>query len=146
MAKRTDSSTAGEAPIKPLPGQMALFPGCRARKRNRISEEQFQAQVISLAHLRGWRIAHFRPGMNRRGQWQTAVSADGKGFPDLFMVRRSTHHRLAAELKVPPNKLTDEQREWLSDMETCGIPAYEWTPADWQEIERVLEHGPEETE
>jgi VRR-NUC domain len=110
-------------------------------KRQR-PEAAFQRQVIELAHLRGWRVAHFRPGMNERGQWQTAVQADGAGFPDLFLVRAMDGKRLVAELKVPPNKVTPEQERWLNDCEACGIPAFTWTPDDWDEIDIVLEKGP----
>lgn len=84
---------------------------------------------------------HFRPARTGSG-WRTAVQGDGKGFPDLLLVRRSTKSKLVAELKVPPNECTTEQREWLADCEAVGIPALLWTPADWDEIEDVLEHGP----
>ena len=52
-----------------------------------ISEKTFQRQVIDLLHLFGYRVAHFMPAMNAKGQWRTPVSADGKGFPDLVAVR-----------------------------------------------------------
>ena len=108
----------------------------------KITEEEFTNQVLEMARLRGWRSAHFRPARTKTG-WKTAVAGDGKGFPDLFLVRRKTGHKLVAELKVPPNKCSPEQEEWLADFEAVGIPAYTWTPADFDEIERVLEHGPE---
>ncbi len=143
--RKADNAAGGEAPIKPLPGQLEMFP-TRRKKREpkpiKIREEEFQQQVIDMAHLYGWKIAHFRPGMNRRGQWQTAVSGDGAGFPDNFLVRRATRHSLVAELKIPPNPLTEKQNEWLDDCEICGIPAYVWTPDDWAEIESVLKYGP----
>ena len=104
-------------------------------------EAEFQAQVMQLAKLRGWRSAHFRRSRTKTG-WSTAVAGDGVGWPDLFLVRATTGQKLAAELKVPPNKVTPEQTQWLSDMEACGIPAFVWCPKDWDEIETVLEHGP----
>ena len=61
----------------------------------------------------------------------------------MILVRRRTGHKLVAELKVPPNKCTPEQAEWLADFEATGVPAFTWTPADWPEIERILRHGPE---
>lgn len=108
----------------------------------KISEAEFMQQVIDFAHLHGWRVAHFRPSRTKNG-WVTAVSADGKGFPDLFMVRKSTKDCVAIELKVPPNKVTEEQDEWLTAMELCGIASFTWTPNDWTEIEDVLTHGPD---
>jgi hypothetical protein len=103
-------------------------------------EESFLRAVLAMALLFGWRRAHFRPARTATG-WRTALSGDGKGFPDLFLVNRQLHAKLVAELKVPPNKVTPEQRAWLDDCEAVGIPAFVWTPADWQEIEYVLQHG-----
>lgn len=104
-------------------------------------EESFQAAVIDSAHMRGWKVAHFRPAMTKSGKWVTAVAADGKGFPDLFMVHPDKHFRVVAELKIPPNTVTTEQDAWLTWCELCGIPAFTWTPDDWDEIDRVLMFG-----
>lgn len=108
------------------------------------TEAEFTAQVIQLARHHGWRSAHFRPGIDRRGNWQTSVQGDGKGFPDLVLVRARTKSKLAAELKVGSNQVTPEQHAWLQDFEAVGVPAFTWSPADWQEIEKVLRDGPEE--
>lgn len=108
--------------------------------KRQTPEEAFLQMVLDLAKIRGWRRAHFRPARTAKG-YRTAVGGDGKGFPDLLLVRPSTQSKLVAELKVLPNKCTPEQKEWLADCEAVGIPAYTWTPADWTEIERVLEHG-----
>jgi hypothetical protein len=105
-------------------------------------EDSFQSAVIDMAHLYGWKVAHFRKARTATG-WITPVAADGKGFPDLFCVRDTTKHRLAAELKAGRNTVTVEQDEWLRVLELSGIPAYTWTPNDWVEIERVLKEGPE---
>lgn len=43
-------------------------------------ERQWQAQVIELARILGWRVAHFRPALTKHG-WRTPVQADGAGFP-----------------------------------------------------------------
>ena len=53
-----------------------------------MSEAVLQDAVIELANLKGWTVAHFRPAQNARGDWRTPVAAQGKGFPDLVMVRR----------------------------------------------------------
>lgn len=106
-------------------------------------ESAFQKTVIEMAQLHGWKVAHFRPARTKDGGWLTPVAANGKGFPDLMCIRQRTRQRFAAECKIPPNKPTPEQDEWLDAMEICGIPAYVWTPGDWIEIERVLKDGPE---
>ena len=68
---------------------------------------------------------------------RTPVQADGKRFPDLFLVRPQTRSVLVAELKVPPNTVSAEQAAWLADFEACGVPAFTWAPADWAASLRV---------
>lgn len=102
-----------------------------------ITEKAFMAQVIQLAKLRGWRTAHFRPQMNRRGVWSTAVAGDGVGFPDLVLVRG--RRIMVVELKVGKNKPTAEQSAWLWAFEQAGVENFVWTPEKWEEIERTLQ-------
>ena len=98
-------------------------------------EESFLRAVIDLAHMHGWRVAHFRTARTKSG-WRTAVGADGVGWPDLFMCR--SDEALVRELKVPPNDLTPEQKEWLETLNAAGVDARVWTPDDWPEIEATL--------
>lgn len=100
-------------------------------------EESFQSAVIDLAHLHGWRVAHFRRARTKKG-WVTAVGADGKGWPDLFLCHEARGIVLARELKIPPNQLTPEQNKWLLVLCAVGINAKVWRPADWPEIEQTL--------
>ena len=74
--------------------------------------------------------------MTRDGRYITPVAADGKGFPDLLMVRGK--RGVAAELKSEKGRLTQDQEHWLLALGAAGIEVYEWRPADWDEIERVL--------
>ena len=99
------------------------------------TEAEFTLEVIDLARLYGWRSAHFRPGMNARGEWRTAVAGDGVGFPDLLLIR---HRVIVAELKVGRNKTTREQDEWIAAFRRAGVPAFVWTPKDWPLIETTL--------
>lgn len=108
----------------------------RAATTGKMSEAEFMRQVIQFAKLHRWRVAHFRPGLTRKGRWLTAVQGDGTGFPDLILIRGTC--LIAAELKVGANKLTPEQREWLADFQLAGVPAFEWRPTDWPQIEEVL--------
>lgn len=101
-----------------------------------ISEAEFLRQVIKLAGHRRWRVAHFRPAQTKKG-WRTAVQGDGKGFPDLLLIREDVI--IVAELKVGRNKVTSEQTAWLQAFDWAGVKPYVWTPADWPEIERVLQ-------
>jgi VRR-NUC domain len=65
------------------------------------------------------------------------VAADGKGFPDLLLVRDRV---IVAEVKGDSDRLRPEQREWLSAFRLAGVAAYVWTPESWHsgEIERIL--------
>ena len=76
-----------------------------------MTEKELQAAVIELAQTFGWKVAHFRPAMNARGDWRTPVAADGKGFPDLVMVSSTTV--AFVELKSKKGRLSTEQKEWL---------------------------------
>lgn len=107
----------------------------RALVRSRWSEAEFTRMVLDLAHLYGWRSAHFLPAMNRRGQWRTAVQGDGRGFPDLVLVRERV---LWVELKVGRNQPTPDQRAWLTALQAAGQEVYLWRPESWTEIELVL--------
>lgn len=100
-----------------------------------IPEAEFTRQVIQYARLHGWRCAHFRPGRTKDG-WRTPVQGDGKGFPDLFLVRNG--RAVAAELKAGRGKLTVEQTQWLAALEASPVETFVWRPEVWAEIERVL--------
>jgi hypothetical protein len=101
-----------------------------------MAEQELQDNVIELAHLLGWRVAHFRPAMTKDG-WRTAVSADGKGFPDLVLVRDRV---VFAELKSAKGVLTDEQADWVGALVGAKAECHLWKPVDWTDgtIERVL--------
>lgn len=97
-------------------------------------EAAFQAEVIDLAHLFGWKVAHFRPAMTKHG-WRTPVAADGKGFPDLLLVRDRV---IAAELKSDRGRLSHDQEAWLGTFEAAGVEVYEWHPCDLEQVAKVL--------
>lgn len=99
------------------------------------TEAEFLAQVLDLAHVLGYRVAHFRPALTGRG-WRTPVQGDGAGFPDLILVGRG--RVIAAELKRETAKATDEQLAWLTAFTEAGIATYVWRPRDLEQIAEVL--------
>lgn len=108
-----------------------------------MSERELQDAVIKCARTFGWRVAHFRTSMNKRGGYQTAVAADGTGYPDLTLVREG--HLIFAELKAAKGRVSDAQRVWLDALGavTFGVnrvQVYEWRPEQWLDgtIEQVL--------
>lgn len=100
-----------------------------------ITEGAWQANVIELAHVLGWRVAHFRPARTLHG-WRTAVAADGCGFPDLVLTRERL---VVAELKARRGRLTADQRAWLDALAAAGVEAYLWRPDDWPHVCDVLQ-------
>lgn len=109
-----------------------------------VSEESLQSAVIDLAQLRGWKVAHFAPARTEKG-WRTPVRADGKGFPDLVLVKG--RRLIFAELKSQKGRVSPEQAAWLDALsgdaflapgEYRDVEVKVWRPADWPEIEAVL--------
>jgi len=113
-----------------------------------MNESQLQTAVIDTAHLLGFLVAHFRPAETKKG-WRTPVQADGKGFPDLVLVRPP--RLLFVELKAKGKKPTPEQEDWLQCLrgvsdymgqsgKRTAVEVYVWDPSDWQRglIEEVL--------
>lgn len=95
-----------------------------------MTEKALQKAVIQLAHLLGWACAHFRPAMTRRGRWVTPVEADGKGWPDLVLVKPG--RCLFRELKTDNGRLGSEQASWLERLQLAGQNACVWRTADWR--------------
>ncbi|MCS7310962.1 MAG: VRR-NUC domain-containing protein [Armatimonadetes bacterium] len=91
-----------------------------------VREKEFLQAVRELAELQGWLCYH---------TWNSVHSP--AGFPDLVLVRPP--RLVFAELKVGRNRPTSAQQDWLHLLSACPqVEVYLWTPADWEQIERVL--------
>ena len=102
-----------------------------------MSEEDWQQTVIDLAHIYGWRIAHFRKARLKNGGWRTPVSGDGKGFPDNILAR--TPRVIIAELKSEDGVIEIEQQKWLTLFMHCpGVEVYVWKPSDYEGVKKIL--------
>ena len=86
-------------------------------------EKSFQASVVQLARLLGWRVFYVRNSRGSPGGW-----------PDLVMAKDRVLYR---ELKVD-GRLTAEQAEWGDVLTRAGCDWRVWTPDDWPEIEAEL--------
>jgi hypothetical protein len=99
-------------------------------------EQSFQAVVVDVARLAGWRVAHFRAARTAKG-WRTPVTADGAGWPDLVLVRPP--RIIFAELKSESGQLRDRQCEWLDVLRLLPeVEVYVWRPSDWDELVEIL--------
>ena len=117
-----------------------------------LTEEQFQQQVIDLAHLCGWKVAHFRSIRIQRKDgsvyYATPVQADGARFPDLIMGKEGRRN-IAAEVKIQTGRVAKGkfdkkgrwvmgQDEWLELLGQGGADSYLWRPSDFDTIVEVL--------
>jgi hypothetical protein len=131
-----------------------------------ITEDAWLRVVTDLAHAYGWRDYHVdrsaKRVVRRSGvmTWATNVSRQGKGFPDLVLVRRRDWRLVFAELKRDKDsRVTPEQREWLDDLgalalglenivapirretDLANLPRIDvavWRPRDYDDVERTL--------
>lgn len=100
-----------------------------------VSEREFQAAVVEVARLAGWRVHHCRPARTATG-WRTPIEGDA-GYPDLTLVRDG--QLLFLELKTTRGRVRPEQDAWLSALRTVeGVGVEVVTPADWPLIHRRL--------
>src|SRR5277367_92513 len=89
---------------------MESFPGNVTAE----SEQEFQDCVVDYARSLGWKVAHCRAGrVMRDGKetYETPWKYDGKGFPDLILVRGQRF--VIAEMKSVSGKLTLNQIAWI---------------------------------
>lgn len=90
---------------------------------------QLQKAIVATARALGWRVAHFPPVQTERG-WRVPVGADGKGWPDLVLVRERV---LVLEVKGAGDYLKPEQEMWLGAFRLAGVTALVATPVMWAE-------------
>ena len=131
------------------------------------NEAAWQYTVVGVARLYGWRIFH-APAGGKGGRADREQLPEGRGFPDLVMVRGP--RLVFAELKTRTGKLGPGQEEWLHAFAVVGdaveslrlaalaanggalplachppasVEAYLWRPADFEDVHAVLGRGQE---
>lgn len=107
-----------------------------------ISETEWQAQVIELAHDLGWAHMHVRRSIGKGRAWTTATNL--KGWPDLTLIRpapASDGEIIFAELKTEKGDFKDGQREVHELLRRAGHEVYVWRPSDLDKVaERLARH------
>jgi len=99
-----------------------------------VTETVFQAQVVELARITGWRTMHVRRSIGKGRRWTTATSVIG--WPDLTIWKPG--YFMLIELKTDTGKLSPEQTDVLTSLQAAGIDARCWRPTDWDEIQATL--------
>lgn len=92
---------------------------------HRLSEAQWQRQVLDLAKAFGWLAYHTHDSRH-----------SAAGYPDLTLVRDD--RLMFAELKTDVGKLSAEQCHWLDALAAAGQTVHVWRPGQWDEIVELL--------
>lgn len=101
----------------------------RVVARSPLREADLQKSVITSAQFLGWKVMHPLPGKVDRGRgYATTTMGDGKGYPDLTLVRERI---VWVELKAEGKYLTVEQKLWRDWILAAGGEWYCWKPKDW---------------
>lgn len=109
----------------------------RARDQvGNLTEAAWQAQVIGLARINGWTRIYHAPNGGHGGRIVPGQIPEGRGFPDLIMVRGN--EAIVAELKTDKGRIGPGQAEWLEAFAETGIDAYLWRPRDIDQVQERL--------
>lgn len=92
-------------------------------------EREFTKAVLDIATIHKWLCTHNSDSRKTLGD---------AGVPDLMLAKDG--RLIFAELKVPPNRLTESQKVWMARLSEAGAPVevYLWTPSDMDTIIAVL--------
>lgn len=97
---------------------------------------EWEDTIIETAQMLGWKVMRIRPVFDgKRKRWVTGIAADGKGWPDLTLVRERI---VVAELKAGSGQTSAEQRAWLERLAAAGCEAYVWRDTDYEKIVATL--------
>lgn len=97
----------------------------RALLAARMTEREFQAQVMAMLRLLGWRAYHT---LDSRGS--------ARGYPDIVALRG--RRCLALELKTERGRVTQDQQDWLEAFAAAGAESGVWRPSQIEELTEVL--------
>lgn len=100
-------------------------------------ENDFMRQVIDLAKMRGWKVAHFGASVRVVGKARTFVGdKDAAGFPDLILARGE--RLIFAELKAGKGRTSEAQVGWLKALDEANAEVYLWYPKDMEWVNSTL--------
>lgn len=97
---------------------------------SQMSEAELMDGIVQAAKLLGFKVVHFRGGRRKTG-WNVPVQYDAVGWPDLVLCHPAVGRVAAIECKSASGKLTDSQRQWLNDLNLCGVESWTCNPASY---------------
>lgn len=103
-----------------------------------LTHEEWQQQVVDLAHALGWEHLHVRRTIGRGKRWTTSTNI--VGWPDLFMWHPRKGCWLAVELKVGRDRATPQQLAVLRSLLETGASVAVAYPHDLDELKEMLIH------
>jgi hypothetical protein len=101
-----------------------------------VTEDEWQQQLIELAHILGWKHMHVRRSIGKGRKWVTATNVIG--WPDLVMWSERQKRLIFAELKSESGKTSPEQDDVIASLRAAGQEVYVWRPSDLDEALRIL--------
>ena len=105
------------------------------------TEEEWQAQLTSLAETLGYTWVHIRAARTLHG-WRVPVSGPlGSGWPDLALVNLRQRRVVFVELKSEAGKLHADQLAVGEHLRAAGQEWYCWRPGDLESAAAVLQGG-----
>lgn len=96
------------------------MPSKQLSSPNPMTENQFQSAVIELAKFHGYRLIYHTHD-SRKSE---------AGWPDLVLANVVRGRVLIRELKTATGKVSPAQLKWLTALQSAGINAGVWRPAD----------------
>lgn len=101
-----------------------------------IDHVGLQATVVAALHVLGWEHLHVRRSIGKGHRWTTTTSQ--VGWPDLYAWHPRAGRQLAVELKVPPDRLTDDQHRVLGSLADAGVEVAVLCPDDLAHLGELL--------
>jgi VRR-NUC domain len=99
-----------------------------------VRESDWQATVVELLEVYGYRTLHVRRSIGKGQRWATTTSI--AGWPDLLAWR--PNRLVAIELKSQGGKVTPEQEQVLAELADAGVETRVARPSDFDELARWL--------
>ena len=104
-----------------------------------MSEAAFQSHLVESAQKLGWRTFTIRRSSAESVKSGRMVSfVTSNGWPDVFLVRRERAMAFECKSMRRGAITSQDQLDWLADLNAAGIDASVVRPCDWDAIVEKL--------